>query len=908
MKNFFTRFPVFSLLVVMGMLFAGCVEPEPVDPVDPNGSETNKPGETGKPSITDEFTVTVNQLGPDFVELRITAPSEVEMAYVLGTSQQAVSPAVLFATGKTLSIKPGETFKLTENIMSETTYYLYAAAKLDEKNYSKVVTVEFTTLKYEFTELITIVETYYDGYKAHITVPQETKDRGHVIRAGSMPLAWYYLMTSNSSTAEIDLQAIASNGDPYTGHMFNDSTIIWNDDNVVLMDENGEPVIDSNGEMFDIHNPMVPGEPTIIFAGECRYGSAEDFNAVMGYYQPERDSWSVPYYDKDAGQWLGAFQKKEFFTKEPTLCDCTFNVDIPEDEITVTDAMVYFEAGDGVSSYFYMILDNSTYNAILGTYLNNREEWYQWFLTSYIAFYEWGVYPQTTSSFTNAGASFTEPLTGGDTYHVLVTVLGDELGATQRFIHKTFTTHEKTKVPPVIEINAVQENDPYVATFNIKAPNKDLAGSYWACNYARDFEVMFNAKYTYEQLLKGNYTFTSEELAAINSDEGLTVSFPTLDGEVTRFAAYGCNDEYTFNNIDPEVEGKGWADYNAPMAQKKDPVSSDLFAALEGEWTATATIIAKEVLEDGSEVSRNLKHSSVVTISNSAPAVPESLDASVYELYPNNDKEDVDGMFDELHFLTDQFTEYRLEGQNRLLCSGFVDFDYYNPGRMDLRTPYDLFTATDYVSIDVPQAIYDFGPKWFLEVRADGSVIVPFDSMFLPPMHNWPMYAKYDWSASTYYVGAVGSGNGYVDANEDYPGFPVEISDDRNTITIKPLVIGSGADEQVCYMNACGVNPQDPTYYDIIATVISDIVLTRTATKATPATTSVSRIAPSKVKAMTLEGKPMAKMPVARKYKSMTKLEPQPLRDYVYDETPNVVTMEMVEKTSAKILNYYKVK
>ena len=172
--------------------------------------------------------------------------------------------------------------------------------------------------------------------------------------------------------------------------------------------------------------------------------------------------------------------------------------------------------------------------------------------------------------------------------------MGDEDGATQRFIHKTFTAKEKTKRAPVIEVTAIQNGNPFEATFNVKAPNKDVVGAYWACNYARDFELMFNAGATYESLLAGNFSFTSDEMALVNSDEGLTVSYPTLDGESTRMAVYGCNDEYTFNNIDPDKEGAGWADYLAPMAEKDTPISSPLYEALAGDWTATATITVKE--------------------------------------------------------------------------------------------------------------------------------------------------------------------------------------------------------------------------------------------------------------------------------------------------------------------------
>ena len=147
----------------------------------------------------------------------------------------------------------GDVIELREGIQQDTHYYVYAVARFDETTYSERITLEFTTDKYQFNELVTIVETYFDGYKAHITVPQETKDRGHAIRVGSMPLAWYNLMTSSKGQAVVDLQAIASNGNPYEGHMFNDSTLVWNDDNVILLDEKGNPVLDENNEQTE-HN------------------------------------------------------------------------------------------------------------------------------------------------------------------------------------------------------------------------------------------------------------------------------------------------------------------------------------------------------------------------------------------------------------------------------------------------------------------------------------------------------------------------------------------------------------------------------------------------------------------------------------------------------------------------------
>lgn len=859
-----------------------------------------------------EFSLSVKEAGADFITLSVTASKPMEIAYKVTTKAQLVTPAVLFKTGEVIEVADGDVIELREGIQQDTHYYIYAVARFDETTYSERISLEATTTKYEFNELITIVETYLDGYKAHITVPQETKDRNHAIRAGSMPLSWYYLMTSSKGQTTVDVQAIASNGNPYEGHMFTDSTIVLNDKNVILLDEKGNPVLDENNEQIDIHDPIVPGEPTILIAGETYYGTPEEFNYVVGYTAPTMDSWSVPYFDPEKREWLGAFQKKEFFTKEPTLCDATVEIDIPEDEITVTDAMIYFEMSDDAYSYFYIVLDNSTYNQILSTYLNGNEDWYRWFLTSYIGFYEWGIFPETENIAVNAASSFVEPLTGGETYHVLVTVFGDEDGATQRFIHKTFKAKDKTKVAPVIDVTAIESSDPYSVTFNIKAGAdskgnvQPIMGAFWVCNYARDFELMFNADYTYATLLKNmGWTFSSEEIAQVNSPEGLTVTFPTLDGEVTRFAAYGCNDEYTFNVIDEEHTA-GWADCKSPLAESVAPVSSELFTLLEGDWTASAKLRAMQQEPDGSILTYHVDHKSKINISASAPELPATLDESVYGLYagtpekPGKSKEEVDNMYEELKELSDLFTESRLVGQNRLLCSGFMDFDPAAPqlgvNRLEFRSPYDLFVATDYSSVDVSQLIYDFGPKWFLQIQEDGSVIVPFHSMMLPPMSNWPGYA--------FYTGGVADGMAFYDSNESYPGFPVEISDDLNTITIKPIVLNDGATDYYYYMNAIGVSQQGGL--EIISTVITDIVLKRGWTETAAASSKVACSAPANsVTAINMDGSYVNELPKAVVCKSMTEFKAQELPSYTRKEKANVVTKEMVDETSAKILRKY---
>ncbi len=765
--------------------------------------------------------------------------------------------------------------------------------ELDGKNIEAGMTYGWETNLEEpvYDELINIVQTYPDGVKFHINVPDETIARGNRIRWTGASMAEYNVLKSQIGEWA-DLESIVFDGDPYNigGKVVsNDSTIIWDNDNIILMDEYGTPVSDELGNQIEIHDPIVPGEPYILLAGEVELGDSNAVGEVMGAWPEwEGETWTLPFYDMSTNSWLGAFQKKEVIVSPPSLCEATVNIEIPEDEITVTDARIYFDMEEGVRRYFYMILDDPTYQHIIDVYFGGNEDWYQWYLTSYIAWWEWGISSDVESTMTHAAAYYADgTLIGGETYHVLCTVMGDEEGMTQNFIHKTFRAKEKTKPAPVIEVTTVDSGDPYSAGFNIKAPNKDVVGAYWAANYAREFELAFDRGETYETLLKGNYFLDSEELYRLNSDEGLTVYIPTLDGETMRFAIYGCNDEYTFNLIDDRKEGKGWADYKAPMAEGVSRIESPLYEALAGDWTATATMRINEMLEDGSTVERNVVHSSKITISNEI-TMPAGLSEADYALYSDYgfSRDDADDMYYELTTLTDRFNEYRLAGHNRMLCTGFLDFDYYTHGRMQYKSPYDLFTATDYSSYDVPQIVYDFGPKWFLEVRADGSVVVPFDSQKLPPMHAWPGYP--------FYVGGCGNENILIEMWEQNSAFPVEVSSDYNTITIKPLSIGG----LNYYLNAIGVRDYE---VEIIGQVVSDIVLTRGYTE------TAARIAPARVKAKASAAiKASGKMPQKRIYKSLTDFSKiKPKTQYKVDETPNIVTMDMVNATTEKILKQY---
>lgn len=863
--------PFIALVTLMGGLLSSCEEPqtEPVDPVTPT-----------------EFSVELGKVGADFVEVLFKGDAA-EVAYLVATEPSAnILPAVIFNVGVTLTPANNETVKVSEGIVPETSYYMYVVAKLNEKDYSEVFCLEFKTGAYEFTDLVTVIETYYDGYKLFVNVPDDVVEAGHAMRYTMSSLPVYNKVRNMYMTPEY--QSLIFNGGAYdnTGYFKNDTTIVINAANQLKTDEDGNYITDDSGEFLTYHEPVVPGEPTVFLVGEFAYGNLGDLG-IGQFGDPRFDmGYFIPQMDMETQEWYGAYAKTEFVVKEPELLDADLEIEVSD--ISPLDAIVTIIPDENIHQYIYAVLDVATYNSMIA--LIGDKKYTQWFLTSYLAYMELGVGAESGAIQFNAASLFTEPLPEQSKFYILVTAMGDEEGHSQKFFMKEFTTTAKTKAAPVIEVTALpQSDDPYAALFNVKAPNKDVVLCYYGANYARDWMLEINAGASYESLLKGNYAFTEEEIAKINSDEGLDLEFYTLDGETTRLAVYGCNDEYTFNKIDAnDPDCKAFADYTSPFADPAPYVPSDLYTALEGDWTATATIKVAEEQADGSVATVEKEWKSKITLTNGAPEYPETLPQEVYDVYSSLGISTgyVDTMFEEFKHYSQEFGENRVEFQNRLLCTGFIDFDYYeNPGRLDTKSPFDLFYDLTYNSVDIPQIFYDFGPKWYLEVQSDGSVLAPFSAAYLPPMVNWSVLG---------YFGGYNGETGYVfyESNENIKGFPVTVSDDCNTVTVNPIMVPSdNGNTYPYYPNVIGVAGRDVTILG--GTVVSEIVMTRGWDES-------SAMAATAVKAETVSAEPrnldgsVAKIPVAKKIKALTKFKDTPKVECRWVENPNHITLEQL--------------
>lgn len=820
MKKFFSKLSLISLVAVFCGMFAGC-----------------------EPVMNGKFSVSVAEVGASYVDLTFTGPEVIEAAYLLSTKEQRMeNPAVIFQTGVEITVKGGETVRISGGIDHDTQYYLYCVSKVDAQNYSEIVTLSFKTTEFNLDELVTVLDRAYDGYRVRLTIPQSTIDAGNAIRWSQCDIMMYNYMNSDDSFS------LLHNGGSVENAALRDTTVVYSEEtNWYQVEEDYDG--DGERDWDNRYNPISPGEPVVFIAGEFAW--MEDSPEWETEYSKFPSGWDPGYYrpvldesyfaggkaqssvgiidDVDVSReqdayWTaggGAFQRKFFTVAEPSLLDGGVTVECVE--ATPINLSLEFYPDDNVDQYAVGIFNDAMYKELLEL-LNGREDWLQWAITSYFAAYTFGTRVAEGPVRMDLNTFYYQDAIAEDSdYHVLVTAMGDNAATTQSFQEYVFRTTKKVKDAPKIEVTAVkEETTPYKAVFNVKcttaAEGNPVTECYYAANYLRDWLLSINSGSTYFGIVAGNKAysyFTADEVEKINSAEGYNIAIESVDGETTRIAVLGYNDEYTPNDLVGFKfieECPAVADCTTPYTDPKTYVDEKFYHDLADVWTATALL-------ENAEGTKTFEHQSKITLAADLYDYPADLDEKVYDIYEESDydKEKVDALWYEFKQLAKEITEERLVNQNRLVGIGWLDMDSFD--RLDARTPYELFVATDYVSVDVSSLYNDYGPKWYLETSIDeeGNVVysIPIDSKLLPPAANWSI---------PFYIAAMEPDNyvTFIYGDGWTPSFPVTVSEDRNTITIHPIEL----EGVKYYPNMIGM---DNTMMQTILEnpVVSEIVLTR---------------------------------------------------------------------------------
>ena len=621
LSNYFTLL-LASLLLAWGGL-SGCKTPE---------EEQEEPTpEVTEPSV--EIAFASSDANSAAFTVKTAEIAQIAYAAFAGTPDAEQTEDVLFMNGTTAECKDGDNSITVSGLEPNTNYTLYVAATtVDDEYYGEVVTQDFSTGDYE--QDVTLVDVGYNNFTVHVKVPESVKENGNVLRFSYGNLVMY---NSNKSgwMASTDAQTLEANGGLF---MVNDSTIYYGPENEVLINEYGEEVV--------LHDPIVPGEPMIFLVGEFAWGESM-YGWGEGWYSAMFDNeayqealWNSTGDVNEEDYWTGYFHKMQITARQPEVLNAT--VDVDASNVQAVTGSIKFTPDPDVHQYCVLVTDEISYAQILDL-IDGNEEYLQWFTSSYYASFMLGM--RTFKGNTEIDLTEYLYLQEQTKYHILVTAMGDAEGTSQSFQHIEFTTTEKTLEAPEVTVTAIDNpygpEDPFQVWFNVKNTGTvDVVSAMYAANYERDWAAALQYM-TYADVTASGNALTADQVALINSPEGLNLGFATIDGMTTRLAVLAYNIEQTPNVLE---EGcPAIADNTADFMPDAERVESGLFSALEGEWTMTADVAHYDYYEGGyvNDGSESIK----VTIYDGINDYPETLPSEVYDYYAGMTKEEVDALF-----------------------------------------------------------------------------------------------------------------------------------------------------------------------------------------------------------------------------------------------------------------------
>lgn len=848
MKNKF-----FLFLMMLGMAFmAACGDDPAVDPIDdPNNPINPQPPVTTETSM--ELAVATE--GAAQVELTITTKGIKQYAlraFEKGTVTTEPSALQLFSLGQKGECSDGENSATINKLNASTTYEIYVAGIDTEDNYyneGKALKIEATTQS--FTDEITIFDVEQDALKIHVNVNDRVKNGMSAYRWLLQDLCTYnYLVNTRDRHDAFMLEM----NDYFFGNFITDDhTFIFDNtyENRYILDKNGDVYTDEQGGVFPLYPFLVPGYANYFILGEFMWGRNPWYSygndAIdIGWYDPMLN-WEMWDAHVATGQpiasvadtfWTGYHYRGIIPMEKANLVEGTHTIDASTlRPYGGTLTLIPDERCEGLSMF---LADEAMMREIKQYCFNNEDVTWNEYLPAFTiseaavnlanAMY---MTPYTQSGKrVNIEITLEELfwITEGATYYIVVNGHGPETkemnGQTQPTFENQYFNILEIQIPtsnlPLSEIvvTPIETDDPYNVTFNIKCPTQDAIYAEYFCDYEdlwladsmNDEATLINMFKTY-----GSYNrLTGDVIADINSDKGYDMVIPSRPNAVSYLAAVAYNED--------RIMGKpSTASVRSAKVPAPNPVDEARFEEISGEWTATANIIYTPA---NSELAEVIKKTSPVTIG--FVAYPETTPQEVYDAYPRKSKEAVDAMYAEFTALIDEFNnDHRT--YNRIVCQGF-DFQVPAEGFesfLRYASPYELFIAPTevYNGTTNSSILWEFGPKWCIEFQQDGTAYVPFDVDNFAPLTAWTPEG-YD-----YYMIAANIREGLWTAvmPEGSKGFPVEISEDKNTITIKAM--------DVQYEDATGAVKSTKLYpqpafiqtqqYNSYAWMDSEIVLTR---------------------------------------------------------------------------------
>ena len=817
---------VACILIGGGLVFTSCV----AEDVPKNDGNNENPDET-----VDAASVELSDVVPDLTSavVKLDTKNITDYAYIFttepeeGEEEESVDPVVVFATGVTGTVTDGANEIKVKGLDGDSEYTLAFAFKTTkEEYYTTILEVEIKTLPYPEGQTFTLLETYPDGVKFHIQVPKEVLERGNAIRYNVGTLPMYRSSKLGGWFTSLDTDQLLYNAQKFVKF---DTTLVYNNATIYEVDANGEPLLDDYGEPIMLHTPFSPGEPIVIMGGEFAWDTSDaqgwgfdgyflstfDFDSY--YENAGGGGWGPMSIDTDDeseedAYWKGEFFRKYVVTNQPSELDC--NVEITAN-VGAMSGTIDIVPDDNVYQFCYLILPKEEIEYYVMPFIDNNEDYLQWFVTSYYAAISFGSsFDQGPTRIVLEDLLYLDPETE---YELLLTAMGNEEGTTQKFFRTTFSTTAKSMPAPTVEVKAIPnpegEESPYAIWYNVKCTSGNAVSAKYACNYEREWTKQLLSGYTYENIVAWGNAFTADELAQINSAEGLDVRFSTLPNQTSLMGVLCFNEEETSNAIPTDKDpALALATSIKEPAKPQAPGYSDAVAKLSGDWTLSSTT---EVVNDDQTTSV-LPVKTKVNISTGY-TYPETLPESVYDTYAEligAEREEVDDLYAEFKQEVDEFNAW-LKSQNRILCHGF-GFDIPDAWMpyFTSQTPFELFCSDSYNGVDNNSMLWDCGPKWYLQVNDKGGLEVPINSQRQYPMGLAKYYTLYPLAVSE---------TGYLDygPNGEDIIFPVSGSYTSSDLTIGKAVLQDNDGNDISFSltagylmygsgYVCGYQPNSP--------------------------------------------------------------------------------------------------
>ena len=525
-----------------------------------------------------------------------------------------------------------------------------------------------------------------------------------------------------------------------------------------------------------------PGTGYVLFVSQCAEdgttddysdikdnGGGDDDSGVLLSSLPNIKEYTEEKPTSEVIDFTGLYAKTMLFSQQAKKGEGTVNVTI--DRLTEQTALITYTPSDDILQYAVAMIDDANLEEEL-TIIGGEDG-----LQASALLY---------GSVLDGVQQLAYSLQKDHTYTVCIVGLYNETGDIQSF-------QKVSGIKPIVSDNPAVEfqvtplkiENPYQVGFNIKAPNKDCFAFKYLFNYTKDWWPQLNSlegddlEANIASMIAnyGQGVNNADILNQINSSEGFDLVFSSMDDTESWLVLESYNsDEKTKLFYD----GNNYKVSAAPLVPEEH-VNSELFQRLQGNWMATMT-------KNGAATPVSVP----VTIAVSPKTVsvlPDDVKDKLVAYFMENGsskeqaEKNVLSYFNEYKEKAAYYTK-KYEGQNWMVATGFT----YDKNYSLFASSWDLFQSTEYSAFNTDELFRDYGPKMFFKIAKGENDKDEVTVVTTRYQDNGMDYYRYidpvaDWRGSLYlYAFNPASAGSFYMAD-----FPVEISDDMSTISIKSI-------------------------------------------------------------------------------------------------------------------------